>query len=116
MSLNKTKDCSKVKIYYSTGDDTWTQPAAHMPDTQPYSLTWNTSISHPLGLELSLGFTLSLGLEESCGAMPTSCEFFALDVEVLACRPCLVLNICSFSGGGSFLLCRVRRHLWVSLQ
>jgi hypothetical protein len=40
MSLNKPKDCSKVKIYYSTGDDTWTQPASHMPDTLPYSLTW----------------------------------------------------------------------------
>jgi hypothetical protein len=40
MSLNKPKDCSKVKIYYSTGDDTWTQPASHMPDSQPYSLTW----------------------------------------------------------------------------
>nr|PNR40865.1 hypothetical protein PHYPA_018268 [Physcomitrium patens] len=45
MSLNKPKDCSKVKIYYSTGDDTWTHPASHMPDTTPYSLTWKEAHS-----------------------------------------------------------------------
>nr|PNR29299.1 hypothetical protein PHYPA_027991 [Physcomitrium patens] len=44
VSLNKPKDCSKVKINYSTGDDFWTQPASHMPDTTPYSLTWNPLI------------------------------------------------------------------------